>query len=87
MPTERPHCFHRGGFQPDDNAAIVEFSDASVYRYEDLDESLWLTWSGDEARGSYFNLHIRPGPFHFQRLDTWPSGLIHEFVDPLGVGG
>lgn len=79
MAEPRPPCFLRGGYDPAQAAAYVQFSDASIYRYDAVESHVWQAWSIAYPRGTWFNFTIRQGSFHFHRLPVYPTGLSDEF--------
>ena len=79
MAEPRPPCFIQGGYDPAQTAAYGQFSDASVYRYDDVEPHVWQAWCIAYPRGTWFNFAIRQSGFHFHRLPGWPTGLSDEF--------
>lgn len=79
MAEPRPPCFIQGGYDSARAAACVQFSDASVYRYDDITPALWQAWRSATPRGTWFNFTIRRSGVHFHRLPGWPTGLSDPF--------
>jgi hypothetical protein len=47
------------GFDADNETLEVEFVNASVYRYRDVDEDVYERFLAAPSKGTFFNEHIR----------------------------
>jgi hypothetical protein len=81
MGKERLKCFIRGGYDPDTNNVVVQFSDNSIYEFADLSLEQWLEWRESYPRGTYFNHYYRYSAVSFTRLGAWPENLLYTFIE------
>ena len=81
MPGKRAKCFIKGGYNPETNKVTVQFSDNTVYEYQDLSLSQWLEWKESYPRGTYFNVQYRYSAVAFNKIPDYPNGLTDEFIE------
>lgn len=80
----RPHCFRYGGWEENLETVYVQFSDGSIYWYQNFTLEEWIEWRDAAPRGVYFNEVYRWSDVNYGKADLIPPGLQFTFYDPLG---
>lgn len=56
------------GFDPDASILEILFKSGSLYRYFEVPSSVHAALMSASSRGSYFNAHIKEGPYRYERV-------------------